>query len=158
MASKMVRPHGEEKSNRINRWFNARLATVTAGYGRALERMTALRPGKRLAGVVLVMLACVAATWGLARLVPSELAPAEDRGSFFVSIVGPEGAGFDFSVPQVREVERVSARRVAEEARATGRDDSRAAGGWGASEVMHAGTVIVFLVGWVQRSQTTAEV
>src|SRR5690606_8506677 len=68
MASKMVRPHGEEKSNRINRWFNARLATVTAGYGRVLERMTALRPGKRLAGVVLVMLACVAATWGLARL------------------------------------------------------------------------------------------
>ena len=158
MASKMVRPHGEEKSNRINRWFNARLATVTAGYGRALERMTALRPGKRLAGVVLVMLACVAATWGLARLVPSELAPAEDRGSFFVSIVGPEGAGFDYTVQQVREVEKVFARRVAEEDSAIRRYNTRAPGGWGASEEMHTGNVIVFLEDWDKRSQTTAEV
>src|SRR3546814_11283594 len=30
-----------------------------------------------------------------------ELAPAEDRGAFFVSIVGPEGAGFDYTVEQI---------------------------------------------------------
>jgi multidrug efflux pump len=30
--------------------------------------------------------------------VPSELAPAEDRGSFQMVMEGPEGAGFDYTV------------------------------------------------------------
>src|SRR5690606_36482109 len=79
MASKMVRPHSEEKSNPVNRWFNARLTSVTAAYGRGVTGIAA-RPARQvLAGVLLVMVACVAAAWGLSRLVPSELAPAEDR-------------------------------------------------------------------------------
>src|SRR5690606_35554083 len=113
---------------------------------------------KVLGGVMLVMAACLVAAWGLMRLVPSELAPAEDRGSFFVSIVGPEGAGFDYTVKQVQEVEKVFARRVAEEGSAIRRYNTRAPGGWGASEEMHSGHVIVFLEDWDKREQSTAEV
>jgi len=35
-------------------------------------------------------------TFGLFKLVPRELAPNEDRGSFSVNVTGPEGAGFDY--------------------------------------------------------------
>ena len=158
MASKMVRPHSEEKSLAVNRWFNRRLDAVATAYHRRLTAITAARPLKVLAVVVLAMLACIAATFGLTRVVPSELAPAEDRGAFFVSIVGPEGAGYDYTVGQVREVEKVFAARVAEEGTAIRRYNTRAPGGWGASEEMHTGNVIVFLEDWDKRDQSTAEV
>src|SRR5690606_14691589 len=137
---------------------NARLASTTAAYGRSVSGIAARPAGQVLAGVLLVMAACLAAAWGLLRLVPSELAPAEDRGSFFVSLVGPEGAGFDYTVQQVHEVEKIFARRVAEEGSPIRRYNSRAPGGWGASEEMHTGNVIVFLEDWDKRDQTTAEV
>ena len=38
------------------------------------------------------------------------------------------------------------------------RYNTRAPGGWGASEEMHSGNVIVFLQDWDKRDQTTAEV
>jgi len=89
--------------------------------------------------------------------VPSELAPAEDRGAFFISILGPEGAGFDYTVGQVQQVERIMAQHAGE-GRAIRRYNTRAPGGWGASEEMHTGNVIVFLQDWNEREQSTAEV
>src|SRR3546814_13438904 len=105
MASKLVRPHAQEKSPRVNRWFNSGLARVARGYSGALAWLVALRPRRIVAGVALTMLACLAAISGLARFVPSEPAPAEDRGAFFGSIVGPEGAGFDYTVDQIQRPE-----------------------------------------------------
>src|SRR3546814_19289331 len=91
MASKLVRPHAREKSNFINRGFNRGLDAVARAYSGALSRLVALRPRRIAGGVALTMLACLAAIYGLARFVPSELAPAEERGAFFVSIVGQIG-------------------------------------------------------------------
>src|SRR3546814_21019663 len=85
---------------------------VARGYSGALAWLVALRPRRIVAGVALTMLACLAAIYGLARFVPSELAPAEDRGAFFVSIVGPAGAGFDSTVEQIKQVEELFAERV----------------------------------------------
>src|SRR5690606_37265532 len=65
---------------------------------------------------------------------------------------------FDYTVQQVREVEKVFARRVADEGGAIRRYNTRAPGGWGASEEMHTGNVSVFLEDWDKRTQTTAEV
>ncbi|GAA3915823.1 efflux RND transporter permease subunit [Luteimonas lutimaris] len=158
MASKLVRPHRQEKSNPINRGFNRLLGRVGSGYRGLLERMVAVRPAGIVAGVVLTMLACLAAAWGLSRIVPSELAPAEDRGAFFVSIVGPEGAGFDYTVRQIKQVESIFAERVKGDDPVIERYNTRAPGGWGASEEMHTGNVIVFLKDWRERDQSTAEV
>ena len=152
MASKLVRPHSEEKSTRVNRWVNARLDGVTRRYRGLLERNV-----ERHWLFAALMLAAVAATWGLVKWVPSELAPAEDRGAFFISIQGPEGAGFDYTVGQVQQVERVMAQHAGE-GRAIRRYNTRAPGGWGASEEMHTGNVIVFLQDWNEREQSTAEV
>ena len=152
MASKLVRPHSEEKSTRVNRWVNARLDGVTRRYRGVLERNV-----ERHWLFAALMLAAVAATWGLVKWVPSELAPAEDRGAFFISILGPEGAGFDYTVGQVQQVERIMAEHAGE-GRAIRRYNTRAPGGWGASEEMHTGNVIVFLQDWNEREQSTAEV
>ena len=46
------------------------------------------------------------------RVVPSELAPPEDRGVFFASVVGPEGAGFDYTVAQMKQVEAILAKQM----------------------------------------------
>ncbi|MBB6598471.1 efflux RND transporter permease subunit [Luteimonas sp. MC1825] len=158
MASKMVRPHSEEKSNPVNRWFNRRLEAVSSGYQRQLQRLGGMRPRSVLGLMLGVMALCIAGIVGLGKLVPSELAPAEDRGSFFVSIVGPEGAGYDYTVEQIREVEKVFAGRVAADGNAIRRFNSRVPGGWGAGEEMHTGNVIVFLEDWDKRDESTAEV
>src|SRR5690606_27991155 len=96
----------------------------------------------------------------LFRLVPSELAPAEDRGAFFVSIVGPEGAGFDYTVDQMRQVEAIFADLQGQDGGDSPieRYNTRVPGGWGASEEMHTGNVIVFLRDWDERSRSTNEI
>jgi multidrug efflux pump len=152
MSSKLVRPHSEEKATRLTRWINARLDALSRGYRRALDRTV---DRKWLFGAL--MLGALALSWGLFKLIPSELSPAEDRGAFFVSIVGPEGAGFDYTVGQVKQVEQVFA-GLAGEGRVIERYNTRVPGGWGASEEMHTGNVIVFLQDWDQRKQTANDV
>src|SRR5690606_5549611 len=152
MSSKLLRPHAQEKQTRVHRWTNAGLARVADAYQRALA--VSLGHSWLVGGLFLL---AGALAFGLFKLVPSELAPAEDRGAFFVSIEGPEGAGFDYTVGQIREVEKIFAKRVGEGG-AIRRYNTRAPGGWGASEEMHSGNVIVFLQDWDKRDQTTAEV
>ena len=152
MASKLVRAHSEEKSNRVHRWINARLEGLSTRYRRGLGRSVG-RPW--LVGALLV--AAAALSYGLFQWVPSELAPAEDRGAFFVSIQGPEGAGYDYTVDQIKDVERIFAERVGEDGPIL-RYNTRVPGGFGASEEMHTGNVIVFLENWDRRAQSTAEV
>src|SRR5690606_6135313 len=96
-------------------------------------------------------------SFGLAKLVPSELAPAEDRGAFFVSIVGPEGAGYDYTVGQMKQVEEIFA-GISGEGKPIARYNTRVPGGWGASEEMHTGNVIVFLQEWNERDASTNEI
>ena len=152
MSSKLVRPHRDEKSNRVHRWVSARLDGLGKRYKHWLDRSVD-RPW--LFGVL--MLAAVALSFGLFKWVPSELAPAEDRGAFFVSIVGPEGAGFDYTVKQIKQVEEVFSRHAGKD-QAIKRYNTRVPGGWGASEEMHTGNVIVFLQDWNRRDLNTAEV
>ena len=134
MSSKLVRPHGAETG--FNAWRNRQLERLGAGYGKQVARLVAM-PGKRI-GVLLavVMLLCVGLTALLMWRVPSELAPAEDRGRFFISIQGPEGAGFDYTVGQVQQVEQILAGEIG--------DDT--------------GNVIVFLQDWNKRDVSTDEV
>ncbi|HET6603071.1 MAG TPA: efflux RND transporter permease subunit [Xanthomonadaceae bacterium] len=150
MCSRLIRPHGEPRG--LSGWTHGRLARLTARYRDALER-TVGRPV--LFGVV--MLAAVVASVLMLVAVPKELAPAEDRGAFFVGVRGPEGAGFDYTVRQMQEVDRrlIELRDAGAPLQSI---ISRVPGGWGASEEMHTGQSIVILKPWGQREQTTAEV
>jgi multidrug efflux pump len=155
MCSKLLRPHG--KVTGFNAWMNRQLARVSTGYGQRVSRLVAL-PGRRLLLMVLAAMALCGLVAALLFLrVPSELAPAEDRGRFFVMVDGPEGAGFDYTVQQVQQVEEIVLGQVGE-GKPIQRANSRAPRGWGGSEEMHTGQIIVFLEDWSTREESTDEV
>ncbi|GAB3515451.1 efflux RND transporter permease subunit [Pseudoxanthomonas daejeonensis] len=155
MSSKLVRPHGKPRG--LNAFTQRTLNRIGEGYGRQVARMVAV-PGRRLLVVLLVAMGlCVAAIVGLGLRVPSELAPAEDRGRFFVMVDGPEGAGFDYTVGQMQQVEEIVLSKVGAD-QPIQRANSRVPRGWGGGEDMHTGQVIVFLQDWHEREATTDEV
>ncbi|WP_119718901.1 efflux RND transporter permease subunit [Cognatilysobacter tabacisoli] len=155
MSSKLVRAHTEPRG--FNAWTNRTLNRLSQGYGRQVQRIVALPRTRVMVLVGGAMLACLGAAALLFTMVPSELSPAEDRGRFFISIQGPEGAGFDYTVKQVQQVEAILAPSIGDD-RPIQRANSRVPGGFGASEEMHTGNVIVFLQDWDKRDTTTDEV
>ena len=156
MCSKLVRPHGHKKRG-INVWINRQLTRLSDGYGRRVGRIVALSGGRLLLLVLGAMAACAVAAVLLYWRVPSELSPAEDRGRFFIGVDGPEGAGYDYTVAQMQQVERIFAPLVGEN-QPIERANSRVPRGWGGSEDMHTGQIVVFLQDWRQRDVTTASV
>ena len=155
MASKLLRPHTGPhavKENRVSAWINRHFARMAAGYQRVLDRNVHriwLFGGLMLAAVVALVL--------LFKLLPSELAPAEDRGSFSMVMEGPEGAGYDYTVKQMQQVEAILAGEVGE-GKPILRANPRVPGSFGASEDMHTGRAMIFLQPWDEREQSTAEV
>lgn len=152
MSSKLVRPHNQEKSNFVNRWVNARLDGIGKRYRRFLDHSV---DHPWVFGGVMVL--AIVMSLVLFKLVPSELAPPEDRGFFSISVLGPEGAGFDYTVAQVQQVEKIVAAHTGKDG-VIQRYNPRVPGGFGASEEMHTGRVSVFLKDWKERSVDTADV
>lgn len=151
LSSKLVRPHSEEKGNPVHRFVNKRLDRVTAAYRRFLDRNV-----DKTWFFGAVMLAALGVSAVLFKIVPSELAPPEDRGSFGISLIGPEGAGYDYTVQQVQEAEKAIAPMIGHGP--VQRANARVPGSFGASEEMHTGRVQVFLKNWDERDEDTAQV
>jgi multidrug efflux pump len=152
MSSKLVRPHSEEKSNPLTRWVNNGLDAIGTRYRALLDRSVE-RPW--LFGGL--MLAALVLSAGLLKLVPSELAPTEDRGVFFLMFNGPEGAGYDYTVKQIEAAEKILYKHVGKGGPIE-RANSRVPGAFGASEDMQNGRVSVFLHDWRERKDDTAQV
>jgi multidrug efflux pump len=155
MSSKLVRPHTKPKG--LNAWMNRQLGRLSDGYGGQVARLVAARPRRLVIVLAITMLACLGVTVLLASRVPAELAPQEDRGAFFVSIQGPEGAGFDYTVKQIQQVESLFTTLIGDD-KPIQRANVRVPGSFGASEEMHTGQVIVFLQDWDKRDVSTTEV
>lgn len=152
MSSKLVRPHDSERPNRLHAGIGRGLDALSRGYRRLLER--SIDRVWLFAGLMLLALVASAV---LFKRVPGELAPPEDRGVFFASVVGPEGAGYDYTVGQVQQVERILLKQVGD-GKPMQRVNTRVPGGFGASEEMHTGQAIVFLQDWNKRDVTTDDV
>ena len=155
MASKLLKPHAGPhavKENRVSAWLNARFERVAGGYRRLLDRHV-----HRIGFFGAAMVVCLLAMVALFKLLPSELAPAEDRGSFQLTMEGPEGAGFDYTVAQMQKVEKILAGEIGPD-KPIVRANPRVPGSFGASEEMHTGRASIFLQDWHERSQSTAEV
>ena len=155
MSSKLVRPHTKPKG--LNAWMNRQLGRLSDGYGGQVARLVTARPRRLVVALVITMIACFGVTFLLASRVPAELAPQEDRGAFFVSIQGPEGAGFDYTVKQIQQVEGLFTTLIGDD-KPIQRANVRVPGSFGASEEMHTGQVIVFLQDWDKREVSTTEV
>ncbi len=155
LASKLLRPHSGPHAvhgNRVSGWIDARFQRLAGGYRRLLERhvhRVGLFGGLMLAAVVALVL--------LFKLLPNELAPGEDRGSFMLMMEAPEGAGFDYTVSQMKQVEAILATETGPD-KPILRANPRVPGSFGASEEMHTGRAMIFLQPWNLRDQSTVEI
>ena len=151
MCSKLLVPHAsagglsvrvDAAFNRFADWYRRRLE-------QGVER-------SRLFAAVMVVAVGLAGV--LAWIVPKELAPPEDRGAFFVIVNGPEGAGFDYTLSQMREVEKRLLAFVDEGSVA--RVNTRTPRGFGGAqtEEMHTGQAIVIMKPWGEREADTFDV
>ena len=154
MCSKLVRPN--EKHNRVNQAVLDQIERISRAYARAVEAMVRQSRARLWGGLALTFALVGGGAAALFYSVPSELAPDEDRGSFFVNIQGPEGAGFDYTVGQVQQIEQRLMPFVTDGP--VQRMNTRVPGGFGASEEMHTGFAIVILKDWAEREMSTAEV
>ncbi len=151
MCSILLRPHTHRAG--FNNWVNDRLDGLTRRYRGLVSKVVGR--GWLLAAV---MLATFAASGVLFKLVPSELAPAEDRGDFNVTVTGPEGAGFDYLVTQMTEIEKRLLAYSAEDG-PVARVIIRVPGGFGGQGAnMNTGRATVFLRPWDQRDVSTQQV
>lgn len=154
LASKLLRPHSgpqAARENRVSLWLNACFHSLATAYHRVLDRHI-----HRVWLFASIMLAAVVGLVVLFKTLPSELAPTEDRGSFMLSMEGPEGAGYDYTVGQMKKVEAILGQETGPD-KSILRANPRVPGGWGASEEMHTGRAMIFLQPWDKREQSTVQ-
>jgi len=152
MASRLLKRHNGTQKH----FLHSLIKRISLGYAHFLQRHL-----QRTGIFVMLMLVALLASVALYRLLPHELAPAEDRGSFQLMIDGPEGAGYDYTVAQVQQIERIVEPMIAQSGRENApimRVNPRVPGGWGNNEEMHTARMITILQPWQQRQQSTREV
>ena len=153
LASKLLRPEAEGGTHTaFQRWFDARFARIQAGYRRILARLIGRPVTVGLAAFGIVGLFLLSAT----RL-ESELAPPEDTGNFFASVTAAEGTGFARMAAIMRDLEARLLPLVGEDG-GVRRMLVRVPGAWGPTEDFATGNMIVFLLPWEERRQTTDEI
>ena len=102
MASKLLRPaHGE---GWLARKVDAGMNALRQSYHDSLDMILGWRVASIVTGVLVVVLMGIAAL--LFVTIPQELVPAEDRGRVDISINGPEGAGFEYTLKAADAVEK----------------------------------------------------
>ncbi len=100
LASKLFAAN--PRPSKLSLWMDHRFAAIERAYGAALHRLIKL-PWL----VCLGALAVAAGTVGIYDRLPSELTTQEDRGVFFVSLTGPQGANYDYINAQSAQVEDI---------------------------------------------------
>jgi multidrug efflux pump len=102
-----------------------------------------------------ILLACVALIVVIYRALPEELAPLEDRGMVVLNTDGPEGAGFDYMLAAMEEVDQAVREAIPDELDAVITVTSP---GFGASSTTNSGFSRVVLKDASQREATQQEV
>ncbi|MCS6986143.1 MAG: efflux RND transporter permease subunit [Sphingomonadaceae bacterium] len=149
LCSKLLR--AEAGRNAFNRAFDRRFDQLRAAYRRALSRVVD-RP-VMVGGVALVL---VGGCLWLARDLPAELAPEEDTGAFFVTVLAAEGTGFATMAGYMEDLQDRILPLV--EAGRIRRLLARAPAAFGPTEDFATGGMTVFLHPWEQRDFTTRDV
>ncbi|MDJ0740984.1 MAG: efflux RND transporter permease subunit [Gammaproteobacteria bacterium] len=142
LASQILPPHdaGARLVGAVDRVFGA----VRRGY---LATLRGLVRHKWVTGLLFV--AILGGTHWLLDRLPSEYAPKEDRGAFFILVTGPEGASYRYMEQYMTEIERRLMPLV--EAGEITRLLVRAPRSFGTLEIFNSGIVINVLSDWKQR-------
>ncbi len=142
LASKVLA--ADSHTNPLSRAVDRAFKAMRRGYRRVLRGAIAH------AGVVAVLFGAVlAGSWWLFEATPSEYAPKEDRGAFFLLVNGPEGASFDYMAEYMDEIEGRMMPYV--ESGEFKRLLVRAPRAWGNAESFDTGIIIVVLDDWANR-------
>ncbi|EJL25286.1 cation/multidrug efflux pump [Caulobacter sp. AP07] len=150
LASKLLRPAAG--GNWFNRKVDYAMDRLKDSYRHSLEGLLAARSASIGTGLVVLFLALVAG--GLFAVLPQELVPAEDRGRVDISINGPEGSGFDYTVKAANQVEK-----QLEKYRADGVAERTiiAVPRFGQNQ-FNTGNGVLVLKGWGERDKTADQV
>lgn len=141
LASKILVPKKHQTVQpRIDRFYRR----IRKFYRRLLKRCI-----RRPAAILVVFTILLAGMVWLFDQIPSEYAPKEDRGAFFVIVNGPEGATYEYMKEYMDEIERRMMPLV-ENGEAT-RLLVRAPRTFSNFENFNTGIVIVVLNDWAQR-------
>ena len=103
LASKLLRPAKGEGF--IARRVDAGMHRLKASYHASLESLLGRRSVSIGASALVAVLAVAA--FGVFSVLPRELTPEEDRRRAQVMIMGPEGAGYDYTLRASRQVEQI---------------------------------------------------
>jgi multidrug efflux pump len=98
MCSRLL--HANEKPNMLTKKTNTQLDKLRTHYKDYLTQ-TINSPKRAL---ILLGLALISCAW-LFNNIPTEFAPKEDRGAFFVLVSAPEGSSYDYSKAYMDEIE-----------------------------------------------------
>lgn len=147
LASKIL--PGDAKRGGLARGVDWLFGRVRRGY-----RVSLLAALRHAWVVVLVFAAILAAALWLLQELPSEHAPKEDRGVFFVLVKGPEGASYSYIADYMTEIERRMMPLV--ENGEISRLLVRAPMAFGNFEIFNTGIVINVLTDWSQRRSAWA--
>ncbi|MDJ0888741.1 MAG: efflux RND transporter permease subunit, partial [Desulfobacterales bacterium] len=139
LASKLLR--ARTRRGRLDRAIEKVFDRLQQTYRASLKRV--LKHPFWIAGVLIVV---VGANVYLYRHVPSEFAPKEDRGAFFVIVNGPEGASFAYMQAYMDEIETRLMPFV--DSGEFQRLLVRAPRAFGRTEVFNTGFVIMVLSHW----------
>ncbi|MEI6897012.1 MAG: multidrug efflux RND transporter permease subunit [Psychromonas sp.] len=88
LASKLLKNNGQQ--NRFNKIVEARFQALESYYRELLKKVI-----KRRMVAPFVILACMVGSVWLMQLVPSELAPKEDKGVLFAFVKGADGTSYN---------------------------------------------------------------
>jgi multidrug efflux pump len=98
IASKLLK---KSKKSKFHQKVDDAFDHFAAGYGRALGFMLKFR-----FVVLLGFMMIGGMSYFLFNALPSEYAPKEDRGAFFLLVNGPEGASYEYTKEYMEEIER----------------------------------------------------
>ena len=107
LASRLLRPHGEE--NRLHRATEPIFRALHDGYGRILDGVL-----RRPWIAILAIVAALAGTVAAFQAVPKELSPLEDRSSISIRATAPEGATFGYTYDYMTRLSRAVEKAVPE--------------------------------------------
>jgi len=149
LSSKLLRRRslGSGLTRQVDRAFR-RLAAV---YRRGLAHVLNVP----WASVVVLVGITALSFWMIGKL-PTEYAPREDRGAFFVLLRAPEGATLQYMDRYAREAESILVKE-AEESGSVRRVLTRLPGSWGGAEVNSA-RFIVLLNNWSERDESDQDI
>jgi multidrug efflux pump len=142
LASKVLKPTSNR--TKLNIAVDDMFERTKNWYASALER-TLQRPAAAFGALGLLAVAA----YGLFLIIPSEYAPKEDRGAFFVMVNAPEGSSYDYIKAYMDEIEERMMPLV--ENGEINRLLVRAPRSFGNTATFNSGIVIAVLHDWSER-------